>query len=213
MGHTHADTVNVVAPQTTSGTDGLDPRVQRSRAAVLAATLELLAHRGIAGTTIEAVAQRSGIAKTTIYRQWSSQAELVLDTFAGLLHPPADPDTGTLDGDLLDLVTGLARSASSGPAAALMFALVDAAERDPAFAALHRREAAARHAVVLAVITRGIRRGELPADTDPAEVLDLIAGPIFHRRAVTGGTIDAGFAARVVDRVLTGYRGITTSHR
>ncbi|HET6531950.1 MAG TPA: TetR/AcrR family transcriptional regulator [Actinoplanes sp.] len=197
-----------MAPQTTSGSDGLDPRVTRSRAAVLAATLDLLADRGIAGTTIEAVAQRSGVAKTTIYRQWSSQADLVLDTFGGLLQPPADPDTGTLRGDLLKLVTGLARSVSRGPAAALMFALIDAAERDPAFAALHRREAAARHAVIRAVITRGIRRGELPGDTDPADVLDLLAGPLFHRRAVSGGTVDAAFATRVVDRVLAAYRDI-----
>jgi AcrR family transcriptional regulator len=179
--------------------------VLRSRAAVLDAALALLAERGIAGTTIEAVTERSGVAKTTIYRQWDSPAALVLDAFDSILQPPTDPDTGTLRGDVLDLLTGFARGLSTGPATGLMFALIDAAERDPAFAALHRREARARHAVILAVIARGIHRGELPAGTDPTEVLDLLAGPVFHRRAVSAGTVDEGFAARVVDRVLAAY--------
>jgi AcrR family transcriptional regulator len=184
----------------------MDPRVARTRAVVIGATLDLLARRGVAGTTIEAVAEHSGVAKTTIYRHWDSQAALVLDAFGSILQPPPDPDTGTLRGDLLDLLTGFSTSLGAGRAPGLMFALIDAAERDPAFAELHRREAAGRHAIVLAVITRGIRRGELPARTDPAEVLDLLAGPVFHRRAVSVGRVDPQFAARVVDRVLAAYR-------
>lgn len=183
-----------------------DPRVLRSRAAVIGATLSLLTERGIAGTTIEAVAERSGVAKTTIYRQWDSQPGLVLDAFNSVRQSPVDPDTGTLRGDLLDLLTGFARALSGGPAPGLMFALIDAAERDPTFAALHRREAQDRHAVILAVVSRGVRRGELPAGTDPAEVLDLLAGPVFHRRAVSAGSVDVAFAARIVDRVLAAYR-------
>lgn len=87
-----------------------------------------------------------------------------------------------------------------------MFALIGAAERDPAFAALHRREAAARHAVILAVIQRGIDRGELARATDPADVLDLLAEPVLHRRAVSAGAVDTAFASRVVDLVLAAYR-------
>jgi AcrR family transcriptional regulator len=182
-----------------------DPRVLRSRAAVLHATLELLGERGIGGTTIESVAERSGVAKTTIYRQWDSQAALVLDAFSSIQRPPCDPATGALRGDLVDLLTGFAEALATGPATGLMFALIDAAERDTAFAALHRREAESRHAVIRRVITRGIERGELPAGTDPAEVLDLIAGPVFHRRAVSGAPLDRTFAERVVDRVLAAY--------
>jgi AcrR family transcriptional regulator len=183
-----------------------DPRVVKTRAVVIRTTLDLLARRGIAGTTIEAVAEHSGVAKTTIYRHWDSQAALVLDAFGSLLRVPPDPDTGTLRGDLLDLLAGFATSLSAGPATGLMFALIDAAERDPAFAQLHRREAATRHAILLAVVDRGIRRGELPAGTDPAEVLDLLAGPVFHRRAVSGHPVDRRFAEVVVDRVLAAYR-------
>ncbi|HEY3437655.1 MAG TPA: TetR/AcrR family transcriptional regulator, partial [Actinotalea sp.] len=159
----------------------------RSRAAVLAATLDLVAERGIAATTIESVAERSGVAKTTIYRQWADQPALILDAIATTLHEPPDPSTGNLRDDLVQLLVGLARALHDGPAAALMPALIEAAERDPAFAALHRREASERHRVVLAVIARGVGRGELPPETDPAEVLDLVTGPLFYRRWVSAG--------------------------
>ena len=58
-----------------------DPRVARSRAAVLAATVDLLGELGHAGTTVEAIAERSGVAKTTIYRHWPSRAPLLIDAF------------------------------------------------------------------------------------------------------------------------------------
>lgn len=182
-----------------------DPRVIRSRASVLAAALELMNEKGIAGTTIEAVAGRSGVAKTTIYRQWADAPALVLATLDDLLQPPADPDLGTLRADLLLLVGGLAQALVASPAAGIMAGLMDAAERDPAFAALHAREAERRHGVVLAVIERGIRRGELPAGTDPHDVLDLLTGPIFYRRYTGRARLDAPFAARVVSRVLAAY--------
>jgi AcrR family transcriptional regulator len=184
----------------------IDPRVLRSRRTVLEATLRLLADRGIAGTTIEAVAERSGVAKTTIYRQWDSQAALVRDAFDSVLQTPPAPATGSLRGDLVELVAGFAEALATSPATGLMFALIDAAERDPAFAQVHRRQAAARHAMILDVIRRAVEAGDLPAGTDPAEVLDLLAGPVLHRRAVTGGIVDAAFAERIVDRVLAAYR-------
>lgn len=183
----------------------VDPRVTRSRTAVIAATLDLLAERGIAATTIEAVADRCGVARTTIYRQWNGQPALVLDAIGAILRPPTDPDTGTLRGDLLALLGGLTDALTTSPAAGLMPALIDAAERDPAFAALHHREATQRHKVVHAAIARGIQRGELPAGTDPAEVLDMVTGPVFYRRYVSVGSVDRDFAQRVVDRVLAAY--------
>ncbi|SCL34302.1 transcriptional regulator, TetR family [Micromonospora nigra] len=182
-----------------------DPRVRRTRTVVIATALRLLVERGVAGTTVEAVAERSGVAKTTIYRHWNGQADLVLDAFASVRRPPTDPDSGSLHGDLVELVGGLASALSDGPAAGLWFALIDAAERDRDFAALHRREAEARHEVILRVVERGIARGELAEGTDPLDVLDLLAGPLFHRRAVGGATVDRAFAERVVARVLAAY--------
>ena len=193
-------------PADSAGPGRVDPRVVRSRAAVIAATLKLLAERGITATTIEAVAGLSGVAKTTIYRQWDDQPSLVMDAIGSALQEPPRPDTGSLREDLVALLTGLASALHHSPAATLMPALIEAAERDPAFAALHRREAAHRHRVVRQVITRGIERGELPSDADVDDLLDLLTGPLFYRRWVSVGTVDVHFATRVVDAVLAGSR-------
>ena len=197
-------------PALPGGPGRLDPRVARSRAAVIAATLDLLADRGITATTIEAVAERSGVAKTTIYRHWDDQPSLVMDAIGSTLQEPPLPDTGSLREDLVALLTGLASALHRSPAAALMPALIEAAERDSAFAALHRKEAAHRHHVVRRVIARGIERGELPSDTDVDDLLDLLTGPLFYRRWVSIGSVDARFATRVVDVVLTGSRQPTS---
>jgi AcrR family transcriptional regulator len=184
-----------------------DPRVERSRAAVIAAALELVSERGIDQTSVEAISARSGVAKTTIYRHWPSKPELVLEAIGTVLTPPEDPDTGTLRGDLHELVGTLADAMSTGSMAGLLTTMVDAAERDPEFAALHRRELSGRHRVVTRVIRRGVERGELPGDTDVDEVLALVTGPVFYRRLVTHGRVDHHFAHAVVDRVLTAYQG------
>lgn len=184
-----------------------DPRVTRSKAAVIEAALALIAQRGVATTTVDEISERSGVAKTTIYRHWNSKPEVVLDAISSQLEPPPLPETGDLRQDLYQLVEGLARALTDSPLAPLMSSLIDAAERDPEFAALHRRHARQRHDVVRRVLRRGIARGELPGDTDLAAALDLLAGPVFYRRLVSQGSVDAVFCRWVVDVVLQGMRG------
>jgi AcrR family transcriptional regulator len=179
-----------------------DPRVVRSRERVLAAVVDLVVERGASGTTIEAVAERSLVAKTTIYRQWPHQAALVLDAFRSAAEDPPATDTGSLRGDLVVLLAGLAEALGSGPAGPLMAALIDAAGRDPAFAAQHAEEARRRHRPVLEVLERGVARGELPTGADLEGLVDRLAGPVFHRRFVSGLPVDARFVEQVVDAVL-----------
>jgi AcrR family transcriptional regulator len=168
----------------------------------LSAALDLVAERGIAGATIEAISARSGVAKTTIYRQWPNHAALVLDAFHSVTPDPPLPDTGTLHGDLLVLVGGLAEALGRGRAAVLMASLIDAAQRDPDFARIHAEESLRRRQAVLAVLVRGVERGELAPDTDLEVFVDRLAGPVFHRRFITGLPLDRTFGERVVSAVL-----------
>lgn len=175
------------------------------RAAVIAATLALLGQRGIAGSTIEADAQRSGVAKTTIYRQGADQPALVLDAIASTLRAPPDPDTGTLREDL-GPATRRARHSTANQPGGCADAGPDRRRptrpgvRGPAPARGNppppRRPGCNTH---------GIHRGGLPAGTDPGEVLDLLAGPIFYRRWVSFGTVDQTFTTLTVDPVLAAY--------
>lgn len=180
----------------------IDPRVARSRAVVLDATTALLAERGIESTTIEAIAARSGVAKTTIYRHWPDKAALVVDAIDRLAGPVVDPDTGSLDGDLRALASGLAAGLASGPWSEVLPSLIDGIQRDPALAARHRTTTEARHSTVRAILARARSRGEIDARVSDDDVIALIAGPLFHRRLVEGHRPGRAFADRLVDHVL-----------
>ena len=179
-----------------------DPRMSRSRQRALGAALDLIAERGIAGASIEAISARSGVAKTTLYRQWPNQAALVLDAFRSIAPDPPVPDTGTLRGDLEVLVGGFAEALGNGRAGVLMAALIDAAQRDEDFAHLHAQETVRRHRPVLAVLARGLDRGELPDGADLDALVDRLAGPVLHRRFITGLPLHRDFGEQVVEAVL-----------
>lgn len=208
MTRTHGNgraTAGVVPPSTAQPSPDAfpsDPRMSRSRRRTLGTALDLIAERGIAGASIEAIAARSGVAKTTIYRQWPHQAALVLDAFRSIAPDPPVPDTGSLQGDLKVLVGGFAEALGNGRAGVLMAALIDAAQRDADFADLHTQETRRRHQPVLAVLTRGLERGELPPGTDVEALVDRLAGPVLHRRFVSAHPLDRAFGESVVDAVL-----------
>lgn len=182
-----------------------DPRVTRSKAAVIDATIALLAERGVSDTSVEAIAERSGVAKTTIYRHWPARTDLLVDAVKAVVRPPPDPDTGDVRRDLTILVEGLARALRDTTWTSVLPSLVDAAERDPDLEELHRRFAALRHRTVRAVIVRGIERGELREDCDPNELMALLGGPLFYRRLISHEPVTLAFARRVLDHVLSVY--------
>ncbi|MBM7086674.1 TetR/AcrR family transcriptional regulator [Micromonospora humidisoli] len=182
--------------------DSVDVRVQRSKAAVLAQTYELLTSGGIGGVSIDEVSRRSGVAKTTIYRHWPSRAALLVEACSTIGSTSAVPDTGSFDGDLTALTEELAEQLRSARWATVLPSIVDVAERDPELAGLH----ADLHARILApfgVVTERARaRGELAADRGPADVTAAVAGPLFYRRWFSREPLDAVFVARVVEDAL-----------
>lgn len=179
----------------------------------MAATIDLVVERGVAGATIEAVAARSGVAKTTIYRQWPHQAALVLDAFRSVAPDPDPVDTGGVRTDLLVLLRGLAGALTSGPVGALLPALIEAAGRNEDLATLHANEARRRHRLVVVVLERAVGRAEIPEGTDLDALVDLLAGPLFHRRFVSGLPLDEAFLEHVVDSAVPpSHAGPDTHH-
>lgn len=172
------------------------------------ATAALLAKGGYAQLTVERVAARAGVAKTTIYRRWPSKAELVFGT---MVHPdelgPA-PDTGRFRTDLATVLEFIARDiAAATVGQALLGILLDVA-RDPALArAVRERFVGAERRWIAAIVERAVARGEVAPETDPALVLDLLLGPILARVFATGGPVDErlteGMIAAIVDGCAT----------
>ncbi len=86
----------------------IEPRIARTRAVVFDATLEIVAERGFAGVSIDATAQRAGVARSTIYRDWDSRDELLTRAVETVLDRVEAMQTGELRSDLVTVAAYLA---------------------------------------------------------------------------------------------------------
>jgi AcrR family transcriptional regulator len=162
-------------------------RTARTRAAVLQAVVGELIDHGYAGTTVERVAARAGIAKTTIYRRWDSLDGLLADLMTEqAAREIAVPDEGDLDGDLRALARGVVASLRDPAIKAALASMVAAAVQNPAAREVLSRFQASRTAQVTVIIDRAIQRGELPAGTNAAGVIGIGTALIYYRLFVAG---------------------------
>jgi AcrR family transcriptional regulator len=179
-----------------------DARVRRSKEAVLDAAAELLGEEGAAGFSIDAVARRSGVARTTIYRHWPEPSALLFDTFRHGAEPMPVPDSGSLRVDLVELYTHLSEKLPRTCYGRMLPVLLDAAFRDPTLTPVHREFVRERRQPARQVIGRGVARGELPADVDVEALIDRLAGPVFYRFLVVQQPYDRADVERLVDATL-----------
>jgi AcrR family transcriptional regulator len=182
------------------------PRSQEADQAIMAAAIQLLAERGLAGMSIEEVAARAGVAKTTIYRRWPSRGALALDAFlAEFQSQQPSPNTGTLRGDLLGALRAWIRSVTRTSAGPVVAGLIAEAQQDPELAAAWRERVVERlreqHKVLL---NRAVERGEIAATTDQDVVLDLLFGAAYHRLLQGHRPLTDKFARQVVDMIIDG---------
>lgn len=184
----------------------MDARVRRSRERVLGASFDLLSEGGVGGFSVDEVARRSGVAKTTIYRHWPSREALLLEAAARISAQEPVPDTGTLDGDLTALLQSLGEKLGTARWSNVVPSLVDLAERDADFAALHSRIQRGHASSLRAVLERAVERAELPADADVPGLISALIGPLYYRRWFSREPIDAPFVSLVVGGVLRGLR-------
>jgi AcrR family transcriptional regulator len=167
--------------------------------AVLAAVCTLVVEGGYDAVTVEAVAERAGVARTTVYRRWPTPAQLVLAAFSQVLVSRPVPDTGSLTGDLRELATSLVEALEDSIDGPLTRAAVAAAAVDPEhFATLVAPAMAVRRDAVAEVVERAHRRGGVDPTT-VAPMVELVVGAVYLRYLVTGqelgaDTVDAWLA-------------------
>lgn len=182
-------------------------RGSRMRAAVLEAAITELTETGYAALTVDAVAQRAGVHKTTIYRNWKTPDGLVADALTR--HFATDvpiPDTGSVEEDLRALARSLVATMTTDAGRALLTTVLSDAVRLPRLAEIKRALFEDRFRRAEPVVTRAVRRGELPAETDPAELLKTLVAPVYFRLVFTGEPVDAATADRAVDVALAAAR-------
>jgi AcrR family transcriptional regulator len=180
------------------------PRSEKARTAILDAAAELLLERGLPAVSMDAVAERAGVSKATIYRWWHTKEALALDALytEWAAARPQPRDTGSLRGDLLSLLLPWARLASSRPYGRVIAGLIEQAQTDPAFASEYRsRVVEPRRDQARAIFQRAIERGEIPRDTNVEVALDLLYGPLYHRLLHGHAELSDRFVTDVVDMV------------
>src|SRR5260370_31628953 len=148
------------------------PRSQEADRAILTATVELLAERGLTAMSIEEVAARAGVGKTTIYRRWPSKGLLALDAFvASFREQQPLPDTGTLRGDLTAALRAWVRAVTQTPMGSMLTGLIAEAQHDPELRGAWRgrvlQPPRTPHRLQL---DRASSRGGRPATCDPEAV-------------------------------------------
>jgi TetR/AcrR family transcriptional regulator of autoinduction and epiphytic fitness len=181
----------------------LDPRVERSRIVILRAVVEELAEAGYGGVTIESIAARASVGKSTIYRHWPDKLALIADAFE-TFHEQLVPDLGDLaarDAIAL-LLRHVAEVVVDSSFSRCIPALIEGAERDPRVREFHHRYSADRRQAIIDLIARGIHAGEIGSTTDPELATAALLGAIFYRRLMTSKPFNPEDAEQLVTVVL-----------
>jgi AcrR family transcriptional regulator len=171
----------------------VDARVAKSRERVLTSAFEILGRSGIKGFSVDEVARRSGVAKTTIYRHWASREALVLDAASRISAEQDVPDSGSPEDDVIAILANLGHLLGTARWSSVVPSIVDVAERDAEFADLHATIQRGHAAPLRRVLERAVERGVVPATADVSTMVSGLVGPLYYRRWFSREPIDGQF--------------------
>ncbi|MCB1284193.1 MAG: TetR/AcrR family transcriptional regulator [Microthrixaceae bacterium] len=202
-----ARTPVTTADETLEVASSENARVQRSRARIIEASIDLIVEDGAHALTVDAIAERSGVAKSTLYRHWRSIDDLVLDVFRAAVPPAvkADP-SASFDDALHQMVATVAESLADPRYLRLLPDLLALRAQYPELGELADRDRAQKEAGLAAILAAGAAEGRVPADLDVRTVASVLLGPMT-KCALFGETerIEA-VGAFAVDRFIASYR-------
>ena len=192
-----------VIPEASSGRGRPRDRALDDR--ILEQVIALLGSHGYAGLTLDALAARSGVAKTTILRRWPSKAAVAAAGVERLALQSVDvPDSGALKVDLLALLHGAVEAFVRGRGQFVARLIREAGHHpeitDLLYTVIHTRRQAYRRVLALA-----IARGELAPSVDQDLLIDLLIGPIWTRMLITRDPITREYVDSIVEAVLVAF--------
>ena len=170
---------------------------------ILRAAVEELAQAGYGGVTIESIAARAGVGKSTIYRHWPDKLALIADAFE-TFHEQLVPDLCDLPARdaVASLLRHVAEVVVDSTFSRCIPALIEGAERDPRVREFHHRYSADRRQAIIDLIARGIHAGEIRGATDPELATTTLLGAIFYRRLMTSKPFNPEDAEQLAALVL-----------
>jgi AcrR family transcriptional regulator len=174
------------------------PRSEEARRRTVEATLEALLELGAEGLTMEEIAERSGVAKSTIYRHFGTRERLLAESVRGCVVEQSTPDSGSLTEDLTELFTRYDGSEETKRLNELIPLLIDAARRDAAMKEVLDALLVERQRPMRTVLKLAQARGEIDPDLDLDVAVAMLIGPFTYRRMVQDADITDEFVAAVV---------------
>jgi AcrR family transcriptional regulator len=196
--------VNIGSDQLDAVRDRPGGRSARIRESVQDAVRTDLLEHGYPALSHRAVARRAGVDPATVYRRWPTRPRLAVDALLAIAQEAVPlPDSGTLRGDLEHFLGGVAAVLANPRLLRLFHALsIAVIDDDPELEAMVGEFWAVRFDLAAVMVTRAIDRGELPADTAPAEFVEALVAPAYFRALVSGGPLDATFVTSCIDRAV-----------
>jgi len=179
------------------------PRDPAADEAIIAAVFDVIEASGFTGFSVEAVAARAGVGKATIYRRWPTREDLLVAAAERVMTDQGVPDTGTLEGDLVEWLWGKFRSKQDSPGARLLGQVIVEARVNPELTKMLKRFHARRRGVLLEVVQRAETRGEI-GSVDGELLLDLISGALLHRSLFGDREVRRGDVEVIVDAAVRG---------
>lgn len=189
-------------------------RTERVRAAVLAATRAELEAHGYPALTMERVAEIAGVAKSTVYRRWRDPVGLLAELLADLSMSEVPLlNTGSIEVDLRGLAVGIYRFYSDPVWRPTMLGLIAAGVQDPRAAQALRDFFQARNDQAAESVRHAIKRGDLPADTDPVAVIRYLGAPFYYRMLVSHEPVDETVAEQAAAAAIAAAKAGTLRTR
>lgn len=186
------------------------PRSEEARRRTIEATIEALVDLGAEGLTMEEIADRSGVAKSTIYRHFGTREHLLAESVRSRIVEQPTPDSGSLAEDLTDLFTRYDGSVETKRLNDLIPLLVDAARRDADMREVLDALLAERQRPMRTVLKLAQARGEIDPDLDLDVAVAVLVGPFTYRRMVQDAEITDDFVRSVVRTGVAALRSTAT---
>ena len=166
---------------------------------VLNAALRLIAERGVEATSMDAIAAESGVSKATVYKHWTNRDALLIDVLRTHSDQLPEFDSDNPREDMVRLIRHLSESRKREELGPVWHRIVGYAASNPDFArAIRAFVFEPRRAQIERIIERAAQKGELRVRIDGAFAMDLLVGPVMHRR-FGGGAIPRDMPSRIVD--------------
>ncbi len=186
------------------------PRSEEAHRAILDAAIDLFIEQGFEALSIEGVAARAGVGKTTIYRRWASKEDLIVAAMNEVIFDVEMTDTGSLREDLVGVAVRMQTIFASSKAGAVFARMVPYMAADTPLGRAHmERVVEPRLAHLQELVARGVQRGELRSDVKPEMVRALMAGPVLMWM-LTQQLTQKGIKKRAGELVDTILQGLLT---